>query len=131
MKASVATSLAVISAAVAVLAAPSSHAGVLGRRQNECPPVHVLGARETTAPPGFGTAQAVVDSIVQANKGATSEAIVYPAASDGEYASSVAAGISAVVDQTRSFRLACPSTKLVMVGYSQVRDWTPFPAFRG
>lgn len=120
MKASLATSLAVLSAAATVRAAPSSHAGV-GRRQNDCPPVHVFGARETTAPPGFGASQAVVDSIVQANEGATSEAIIYPAAGGADYASSVTAGIGAVVNQTMSFRLACPATKLVMVGYAQVR----------
>lgn len=121
MKASLATSLAVISAAATALAAPSSHAGV-GRRQNDCPSVHVFGARETTAPPGFGTSQAVVDAIVGANEGATSEAIVYPAAGGSEYAGSVTAGIEAVVNQTMRFRLACPSTRMVMVGYSQVRD---------
>lgn len=123
MKASLASSLAVISAATTVLAAPRSHAGV-GRRQNDCPPLHVLGSRETTAPPGFGSAQGVVDSIVKANEGATSEAIIYPAAggSNAEYASSVTAGIRAVVSQTMNFRLACPSTRMVLVGYSQVRN---------
>lgn len=128
MRASLATSLAVIPTAATVLAAPSSHAGVV-RRQNDCPPIHVFGARETTAPPGFGTSQAVVDSIVQANPGATSEAIDYPAAGGSDYASSVTAGIDAVVNQTMSFRLACPASQLVMVGYSQVRDWASPPAF--
>lgn len=92
----------------------------------QCPAVHVFGARETTVPPGFGTAGPVVNSIVSAFPGATSEAINYPAcggqASCGgvSYASSVVQGVAAVASQVNAFNQQCPNSVLVLVGYSQV-----------
>jgi acetylxylan esterase len=59
-----------------------------------CPPIHVFGARETTAPPGYGSAGTFVNLILNAHAGATAEAIVYPAAggTNAQYAASVQAG---------------------------------------
>ncbi|KAI0597050.1 cutinase-domain-containing protein [Biscogniauxia sp. FL1348] len=96
-------------------------AGRLGRRQQQqgCPNVHIFGARETTAPPGFGSASTVVNLVQQGNAGSTSEAIVYPAAGGDAYASSVTAGVAAIANQTGAFNLKCPNTRIVMVGYSQ------------
>ncbi|KAI5926697.1 cutinase-domain-containing protein [Camillea tinctor] len=93
----------------------------LNRRQQQssCPNVHVIGARETTAPPGFGSAATVVDLVQRGNAGSTSEAIVYPAAGGDSYAASVAVGVAAVANQTRAFNQKCPDTQIVMVGYSQ------------
>jgi acetylxylan esterase len=92
-----------------------------------CPSVHVFGARETTASPGFGSTASVVSSITKAYSGATSEVINYPAcggqASCGgaSYSQSVQAGVKAVTSQVNSFNQQCPNTVLVLVGYSQVR----------
>lgn len=91
-----------------------------GTRRQSCPNIHVFGARETTAPPGFGSASTVVDLIKQANSGATSESIIYPAAGGNVYAASVTAGVAAVANQTKTFSQMCPESKIVMVGYSQV-----------
>jgi acetylxylan esterase len=94
----------------------------------QCPGVHVFGARETTAPPGFGSAGPVVSSIVSAFPGTTSEVINYPAcggqASCGgaSYASSVIQGVTAVANQVNAFNRQCPSSVLVLVGYSQVHS---------
>lgn len=87
-----------------------------------CPPIHVFGARETTAPAGYGSAGTVVKLILNAHPGATAEAINYPAAggTDAAYASSVQAGAQAVASQINTFNTECPSTLLVYVGYSQV-----------
>ncbi|KAJ7279395.1 putative acetyl xylan esterase [Mycena rebaudengoi] len=91
----------------------------------QCPNVHIFGARETTVPPGFGTAGPVVSSIMSAFPGSTSEAISYPAcggqASCGgaSYASSVTQGVAAVANQVNSFNSRCPNSVLVLVGYSQ------------
>ncbi|KAJ6554267.1 Acetylxylan esterase At 0.90 angstrom resolution [Mycena capillaripes] len=91
----------------------------------QCPNVHIFGARETTAPPGFGSAGPVVQSIQNAFPGATSEVINYPAcggqASCGSvsYASSATQGLAAVANQVNSFNSRCPNTVLVLVGYSQ------------
>lgn len=70
--------------AVAALASANplqlSEGSLLEARQGgNCPKVHVFGARETTVPQGYGTSKGLVDMVLQANPGATSEAIVYPA----------------------------------------------------
>jgi acetylxylan esterase len=94
--------------------------------RQSCSNIHVFGARETTAAPGYGTAGVVVDLVLNAHPGATSEAIVYPACGgqsscgDVSYASSVLQGVAAVASAVNSFNSRCPSTQLVLVGYSQV-----------
>lgn len=91
-----------------------------------CPGVHIFGARETTASPGYGSAGTVVNSVLSAYSGSTAEAINYPACGGQSscggvsYSSSVSQGISAVANAVNSFNSQCPSTKLVLVGYSQV-----------
>ncbi|KAI0203812.1 catalytic core domain of acetyl xylan esterase [Astrocystis sublimbata] len=88
-------------------------------RREDCANLHIFGARETTAPPGFGTAATVIRLIQRSFPGSSSESIVYPAAGGNLYAASVAAGVSAVATQTNSYFQTCPNTTLVMVGYSQ------------
>ncbi|KAI1107971.1 carbohydrate esterase family 5 protein [Jackrogersella minutella] len=103
---------------ISAIATASANAAGMTRRQN-CPGIHIFGARETTAPPGFGSALTVVNLIQQANGGATSESIIYPAAGGNVYGASVAAGVAAVANQTKVFNQMCPDSKIVMVGYSQ------------
>lgn len=86
-----------------------------------CPEVHVIAARETTAPPGFGTSFQLVDLVLKAFPGATAEAVDYPAAGGANYSSSVAEGITAVLAQLEAFSARCPDSILIMHGYSQVR----------
>lgn len=47
----------------------------LAERQS-CPAIHVFGARETTAAPGYGSAGTVVNAILNAHPGATAEVSV-------------------------------------------------------
>ncbi len=97
----------------------ASHPHLHSKRQT-CPSIHIFGARETTAPPGYGEAGELVDNIISANSGATSEAIDYPASGDNpSYADSRAAGVTAVNSQVSTFASQCPETKIVLVGYSQ------------
>ncbi|KAJ5458318.1 hypothetical protein N7475_009706 [Penicillium sp. IBT 31633x] len=90
-----------------------------------CPGVHIFGARETTAAAGYGSSNTVVNGLLSAYSGSTAEAINYPAcggqATCGgvSYSSSVAQGIAAVASAVNSYNSQCPSTKLVLVGYSQ------------
>lgn len=92
-----------------------------------CPAIHVLGARETTVSPGFGSAGALVNQIISAHPGTTSEAIVYPACGGQSscggiaYGDSAREGTNAVASAVNGFNQRCPSTKIVLVGYSQVR----------
>ncbi|KAK8217270.1 hypothetical protein M8818_001523 [Zalaria obscura] len=90
----------------------------LEERQS-CPNIHIFGARETTAPQGYGSAGTVVNLILNAHPGSTAEAIVYPAAGGNSYGSSVQAGVQAVTNAVTSFAAKCPNTELVLVGYSQ------------
>ncbi|KAI0098557.1 carbohydrate esterase family 5 protein [Nemania sp. FL0031] len=101
-----------------LLAAMANVAFGIGRRQS-CSSLHIFGARETTAPPGFGTAATVVDLIKRAYPAATTESIMYPAAGGNLYGASVAAGIRAVAAQTNTYFQSCPNSVMVVVGYSQ------------
>jgi acetylxylan esterase len=89
-------------------------------------PVHIFGARETTVSPGYGTAGVVVNLVLNAYPGSTAEAIVYPAcggqSSCGSisYANSALTGVAAVASAVNAYNSACPNSKLVLVGYSQV-----------
>ncbi|EQB54919.1 cutinase [Colletotrichum gloeosporioides Cg-14] len=95
------------------------------RQGNDCPPIHIFGARETTAPPGFGAAAKIVDDLTKANQGATNEAINYPACGGGtdclgvSYADSVKNGTDSVATAINDFNKRCPQTKIVMLGFSQ------------
>ncbi|CAI0654405.1 unnamed protein product [Colletotrichum noveboracense] len=95
------------------------------RQGNDCPPIHIFGARETTAPPGFGAAAKIVDDLTKANQGATNEAINYPACGGGtdclgvSYADSVKNGTDSIATAINDFNKRCPQTKIVMLGFSQ------------
>jgi hypothetical protein len=94
--------------------------------RQSCPKVHVFGARETTAPAGYGTAGVVVNLVLGAYSGSTAEAIVYPACGGQSscggqsYGNSALNGVSAVAQAVNAYNTRCPSTQLVLVGYSQV-----------
>ena len=91
-------------------------------RAARCPAMHVFGARETTAPPGFGTAEVLISLVQKAFPGTTAEAIDYPAAGGDEYGASVTAGIKGILKQMAEFQRNCPDTVIIMHGYSQVRS---------
>jgi hypothetical protein len=118
----IATSLLLLGGALASPAAP------LEERQSSCPPIHVFGARETTVGPGYGTAGVVVNLVLNSHSGSTGEAIVYPACGGQSscggvsYANSVQQGVAAVTSAVNSFNSRCPSTQIVLVGYSQVSN---------
>lgn len=94
---------------------------------DSCPKIHVFGARETTAPQGYGTSATVVNLVTGAHSGTTAEAIVYPACGGqsscggASYASSAQQGTAAVAKAVNAFNQKCPDTEIVLVGYSQVR----------
>ena len=94
-------------------------------KRASCPSLHIFGARETTVSPGYGSAGTVVNLILNAHPGATAEAITYPACGGQSscggvsYSSSASQGTAAVVSAVSAFAAQCPSTELVLVGYSQ------------
>ncbi|KAF7559864.1 hypothetical protein G7046_g4283 [Stylonectria norvegica] len=90
-----------------------------------CPGIHIFGARETTVSPGYGSAGAMINMIINSHPGTTSEAITYPAcggqASCGgvAYGDSARQGTNAVATAVNNFHTKCPNTQIVLVGYSQ------------
>lgn len=62
-----------------LLAAASVATGNPIEPRQSCPGIHVFGARETTAPVGYGTSQGLVNRVLQTYPGSTSAAISYPA----------------------------------------------------
>lgn len=48
-------------------------------RHQNCPNIHIFGARETTASAGYGSSSTIVNEVLSAYSGSTAEAINYPA----------------------------------------------------
>lgn len=120
-------------AALTVIGLAAASPVELTERQS-CPKVYIFGARETTVPQSnaYGTAGGLVNSVKAAYPGAGSEAIVYPAcggqASCGgiSYDNSASQGTAAVVKAVTAYNQKCPSTQIVLIGYSQVRSLIVF-----
>jgi acetylxylan esterase len=118
-----------VTAAAAALFAGIAAAGPvdLAERQS-CPKVYIFGARETTVAQsnGFGTAGGLVNQVKAAYSSAGAEAIVYPACGGGSacggisYDNSAQQGTAAVVKAVTAYNQKCPSTQIVLIGYSQV-----------
>ncbi|KAI1183682.1 cutinase-domain-containing protein [Nemania serpens] len=117
MKASL---LAPIIAAAGVSASPAE----IAERQS-CPDIYIFGARETTAPPGYGTAGGLVNQVLSAYPGSQASAITYPACGGQStcggvsYDSSAQQGTTAVISAVNSLNSRCPNTQIVLIGYSQ------------
>lgn len=96
-----------------------------------CPSVHIFGARGTGVPPGYDLLLPLVNQLKATYAGATSEAIVYPACGGASscggvsYGDSAKQGTAAVATAVNNFHNNCPNTKLVLMGYSQVRWLLP------
>lgn len=116
-----------VAAALTVIGLTAANPVELTERQS-CPKVYIFGARETTVPQSnaYGTAGGLVNSVKAAYPGSGSEAIVYPAcggqASCGgiSYDNSATQGTAAVVRAVTAYNQKCPSTQIVLIGYSQV-----------
>jgi cutinase len=109
-----------IGAAVAAISAlASSPATIPIAAAAGCPDVEVVFARGTTEPPGVGgIGQAFVDSLQTqlAPKSMWTYAVNYPASTDFPTA---AQGVMDASARVREMAAKCPSTKLVLGGYSQ------------
>jgi cutinase len=109
-----------IGAAVAAVSAlASSPASIPIAAAAGCPDVEVVFARGTTEPPGVGgIGQAFVDSLQTqlAPKSMWTYAVNYPASTDFPTA---AQGVIDASSRVREMAAKCPTTKLVLGGYSQ------------
>ncbi|KAF1917109.1 acetylxylan esterase precursor [Ampelomyces quisqualis] len=116
-----------VPAAAVILAGFAAGGPVELAERQSCPKVYIFGARETTLPQsnGYGTAAGLVNQVKSAYPGAGSEAIVYPACGGGSacggvsYENSASQGTAAVVKAVTAYNQKCPSTQIVLIGYSQ------------
>lgn len=84
-----------------------------------CAPVHIIAARASGESPGAGIIGSLVDAVVGNSSQTITTAVVNYPATLANYASSSAAGTAALKAQLTSQVAACPSQKIVLVGYSQ------------
>jgi trehalose dimycolate hydrolase len=106
--------LATVGSAAAGLLASAPNAGAV-----PCPDVEVVFARGTAEPAGIGrVGQAVTDALTAqiAPRTVTSYAVNYPA--DYDFLTA-ADGAADAASRIASMALSCPSTKIVLGGYSQ------------
>ena len=97
----------------------------------DCAPIHIFAARGSGEPVGPGAVGQLVALIQADNPGTDAvEAIDYPALLDPNdptrYAFTTHVGVSAVMWQVTSYYNRCPSSKFVLLGYSQVGAIYPF-----
>jgi hypothetical protein len=93
---------------------------VLGSRQAppaRCAPVHIIAARASGEAPGYGIIQALADQLKRQIPGATSAPVDYPAVL--QYARSTPVGVTNMKRMIADYTAACPTAKLVLIGYSQ------------
>lgn len=92
------------------------------RQAINCAPIHLLVARGSTEAPGTGNQlRGLVQRITQANRGADTEAVDWPAdvGQRISYSQSVGLGTTAVKNQLTAYVNRCPNSKVVLIGYSQ------------
>jgi acetylxylan esterase len=86
--------------------------------------VHMIVARASTEKPGEGIIGAVATQVQQSVLGSDSEAVDYPATL-ANYEFSESAGVTAMRSLIQSYVARCPSSKIALLGYSQVRPSKP------
>jgi acetylxylan esterase len=90
-----------------------------GDAKGNCPDAHIIVTRASTEAPGEGIIGSLATAVTRASKQKiTVEATDYPA-SLSPYPPSVAAGTRALTTELTDEATNCPSTKIVMMGYSQ------------
>jgi hypothetical protein len=107
--------------------AASSAGGVGGpasATKPECSDVHFIIGRGSCEPPGPGMLRTLAATIGKQVAGVTVEGIDYPASLNFSnllgYVSSSTSGASAGVRQITQYSKACPKSKIVVMGVSQV-----------
>jgi cutinase len=100
----------------AVAAAPASAVASSG---SGCAQVSIITARASTEQPGEGITGNLASAIQSASTQTVSRASVSYPASLNNYASSSLQGIQALTSQLTSLVQTCPTTKVVLLGYSQ------------
>lgn len=94
---------------------------IMEKRQNACSPVHIIVARGSGEPQGEGATGRLATTLKEEIPGTTSEAVDYPAKLS-PYPQSESAGVKACKEQMTAYVKKCRESKIVLMGYSQVRS---------
>lgn len=81
--------------------------------------LHIIVARASTEAPGPGYVGNVANAIKSKVAGSTITAVDYPATLDN-YESSESAGVVAMTKLVTEYGDACPTSRIVLIGFSQV-----------
>jgi acetylxylan esterase len=79
----------------------------------------MIVARGSTEQPGPGIIGAVATQVQQSVPGSDTDALIYPATFDN-YTFSESTGVAAMKSLIQSYVEICPSSKVALLGYSQV-----------
>ncbi len=82
--------------------------------------VHMIIARASTEQPGTGIIGTVATQVQQQIPGSDVVAVDYPATLEN-YVTSESQGVVAMTKLIMDYASACPNSKIVLMGYSQVR----------
>jgi acetylxylan esterase len=82
--------------------------------------VHMIVARASTEKPGQGIIGAVATQVQEMVPGSDAEAVDYPATLQN-YTTSESIGVAAMTKLIEEYTARCPSSKIALMGYSQVR----------
>lgn len=88
-------------------------------QHTNCTAVHMIVARASTEPPGTGIIGQVAQQVQAQTPGSDIIAVDYPATLS-DYVNSESAGVTAMTKLVTDYATACPNSKLVLMGYSQV-----------
>ncbi|KAL9119013.1 MAG: hypothetical protein Q9187_004433 [Circinaria calcarea] len=121
-----------------LLAGAAAAVPIIEQREAACTPIHIIAARGSTEAPGPGAIGSLATLIQAANPGTDLESITYPAllgkiewrprkivgsmltrTNVVPYDFSSSAGTAAVSSQLTAYVRRCPSSKVVLLGYSQ------------
>jgi acetylxylan esterase len=80
----------------------------------------MIVARASTESPGTGVIGQVAQQVAQQMPGSDIVAVDYPATLSN-YQQSESQGVAAMTKLVMDYASACPSSKMVLMGYSQVR----------
>ncbi|CAG8953900.1 hypothetical protein HYFRA_00010861 [Hymenoscyphus fraxineus] len=84
----------------------------------DCAANHIIIARASTEQPGPGVIGSLATLVTQDFPGTTMESVVYPATLEN-YANSSAMGTAGMKKLLTTYVDACPTSKVVLMGYSQ------------
>jgi acetylxylan esterase len=85
----------------------------------KCAPVHMIVARGSFEAPGEGATAKLSTAVKKVLPGTTSEALDYPAKIPYNDQNSMAVGAANMKKAIAKYTTACPTSKIVLAGYSQ------------